>query len=113
MTPSVPIPTDNIYKFTCLFGLALIVVSIFSFASMYTSFLDRKVKYMEIIIPLEAKEQRSKADDDLLELNRKLIDIARVGRISVSVMRRMERPRCLISAANGTIFRVRALHSHA
>lgn len=76
MTPSLPIATDNIYKFTCLFGLALIIVSIFSFVSTYTAFLDRKVKYMEVIIPLEAKVQRNKADDDLLELNKKLLEIA-------------------------------------
>ncbi|HXU93297.1 MAG TPA: hypothetical protein VFP33_06520 [Gallionella sp.] len=77
MTPSLPIATDNIYKFTCLFGLALIVVAIFSFVSMYSASLERKVKYMEVVILLEAKEQRSKADDDLLEMNKKLLEIAK------------------------------------
>lgn len=77
MTPSFPISTDNIYKFACLFGLALIIVSIFSFVSTYTASLDRKVKYMEIIIPLEAKTQRNKAEDDLLLLNKKLVEVAK------------------------------------
>jgi len=71
MTPSLPIPTDNIYKFACLFGLALIMASIFSYVSIYSSSLDRKVKHMEVIIPLEANSQRSKADNDLIELNKR------------------------------------------
>lgn len=77
MTPTFPIATDNIYKFTCLFGLALIIVSILSFVSMYTAALDRKVKYMEVIIPLEAKATRSKAEEDLLEMNKKLLDVTK------------------------------------
>lgn len=77
MTPSLSIATDNIYKFTCLFGLALIIAAIFSFVSMYSTSLDRKVKYMEVIILLEAKEQRNKADEDLLEMNKKLLEVAK------------------------------------
>jgi hypothetical protein len=79
MTPSLPIATDNIYKFTCLFGLALIIVSIFSFVSMYTATLDRKVEYSQVIISLEAKEQRSKAADALLELNRNLLEVTKAN----------------------------------
>lgn len=77
MTPSLPIPTDNIYKFSCIFGLALIVASIFSYVSIYVSSLDRKAKYMEVIIPLEDKAERSKAENNLLELNNKLIEIVK------------------------------------
>lgn len=76
MTPNFSIPTDNIYKFACLFGLALIVVSIFSYVSTYTASLDRKVRYMEIVIPLEAKVERSKTEGELLALNKKLIEVA-------------------------------------
>ncbi|ABM39223.1 hypothetical protein [Polaromonas naphthalenivorans] len=76
MTPSLTIPTDNIYKFSCLFGLALILVSIFSFASNYTTTLDRKVRYSELVIGLESKAQRNKSEDDLLALNKKLREIA-------------------------------------
>jgi uncharacterized membrane protein YidH (DUF202 family) len=90
MTPSLPIPTDNIYKFACLFGLALIVVSIFSYVSTYSSALDRKVKYMEVIIPLEAQAERSKVDDNRLELNQKLLDVTkeneRAAKIGIEII---------------------------
>lgn len=78
MTPSsLPVPTDNIYKFACLFGLALIVSSVLAFVSTYTSSLDRKIRYSEIIIPLEAKAQRSKTEEDILDMNRKLIEVTK------------------------------------
>lgn len=76
MIPSLPIPTDNIYKFACLFGLALIIVSIFSFVSTYAASLERKVKYMEVIISLEAKTERNKVEQDLLTLNKKLLEVS-------------------------------------
>lgn len=72
-----PIPTDNIYKFSCLFGLTLIVSAIFAFVSSYSSSLDRKVRYSEIVIPLEAKPNRTKAEDALLEMHKKLIAVTR------------------------------------
>ena len=77
MTPSLPVPTDNIYKFSCLFGLALIISSLFAFVSTYTSSLDRKIKYSEVVIPLEAKAQRSKVEDDMLAMNKKLIEVTK------------------------------------
>lgn len=76
MTPSLQIATDNVYKFLCLFGLALIVMSIVAFISTYTASLDTKIKYSEVIISLEANDQRSKADEDRLELNKKLLKVA-------------------------------------
>lgn len=86
MTPSLSIATDNIYKFTCLFGLALIIVSILSFVSMYTASLDRKVKYMEVIIPLEGKVQRIKSEEDMLELNKKLLEVTQANEKTASAM---------------------------
>lgn len=80
MQPSLPIPTDNIYKFSCLFGLTLIVVTIFSYVGIYASSLDKTIKYAEIVIPLEAKESRSKAEDETLKLNKKLIDITKYNK---------------------------------
>jgi len=77
MTPALPIPTDNIYKFACLFGLALIISSVFAFVSIYTNSLDQKVKYSETIISLEAKDQRSKAESDLLEMTKKLVEVTK------------------------------------
>jgi positive regulator of sigma E activity len=75
MTPSLSVPTDNIYKFACLFGLALILVSAFSFVTTYTTNLDRKVRYSEVVISLDSKSPRSKNEDDLLELNKKLLEV--------------------------------------
>lgn len=77
MIPNLPIATDNIYKFACLFGLALIIASILSFVSVYSSTLDRKVQLSEAIIPLEAKEALTKAEQETLALNRKLIEVAK------------------------------------
>lgn len=72
-----PIPTDNIYKFSCLFGLVLIVSAIFSFVSSYSSALDRKVRYSEATIQLQAKPERTKAEEDLLAMHKKLIAVTR------------------------------------
>lgn len=77
MTPNIAPPTDNIYKFACLFGLALVISSIFSFISIYSSALDRKIEYSKILIPLEAKEQRTKAEESMLAMNKKLIDVTK------------------------------------
>ena len=85
MQPNVPIPTDNIYKFACLFGLALIVSAIFSFVASYSSSLDRKVRYMEIVIPLEAKTEKSKTEEDLLAMNRKLISVTKENEQAATV----------------------------
>lgn len=75
MTPSLPVPTDNIYKFACLFGLVLIVAGIFSFVAVYSSSLESKVKYKEAIIGLESKATREKAEEERLKLNQTLLDI--------------------------------------
>jgi len=52
-----------------------IIVSIFSFVSIHTATLDQAVKYSEVVIMLGAKEQRSKADDDLLEMYNMLLKV--------------------------------------
>lgn len=41
MNTRVPIPTDNIYKFYALFGLALLFACIIAFVSTYNTHLDR------------------------------------------------------------------------
>jgi hypothetical protein len=86
MQPSLPVPIDNIYKFACLFGLALIVSAIFSFVASYSSSLDRKVRYSEVVIPLEAKAERTKAEEDLLAMNRKLIAVTKDNERSANVL---------------------------
>lgn len=77
MPPSVPVPTDNIYKFSCLFGLALIVAGIFVFATSYNSALENKIRYLQVTIPLDAKIDRSKAESDTLSMYTKLIKVTK------------------------------------
>lgn len=77
MIPNLPIATDNIYKFACLFGLAVIIASILSFISIYSSTLDRKVALSGVIISLEAKNELTKAEENTLELNKKLVEVAK------------------------------------
>ena len=77
MYPNLSIATDNIYKFACLFGLALILASIFSFVSVYNYTLNKKISLSETIIPIEVKKERTKEEDAKLELSNKLFDIAK------------------------------------
>ena len=77
MIPNITIATDNIYKFACLFGLAIIVASIFSFVNVYSSTLDKKVQLSETIIRIEAEEKLTKVQEDTLELNKKLLEVAK------------------------------------
>ncbi len=84
MAPSLPFPTDNIYKFACLFGLALIIASILAFASTYSAALDRKVKLAEVTLALESKDVKSKADEALIKLNTRLIDVEKSNENTVT-----------------------------
>lgn len=76
MFPNLSIATDNIYKFACLFGLALILASIFSFISIYNFTLDKKIALSETIIAIEAKMERTKIEADKLELSKKLLEVS-------------------------------------
>ena len=76
MFPNLSIATDNIYKFACLFGLALILASIFSFVSVYNYTLDKNIALSETIITIEAKNERSKIENDKLELFKKILEIS-------------------------------------
>lgn len=84
MNPSLPIPTDNIYKFACLFGLALIVASIFSFAAVYSSSLERKMQYFQSAVVLETKIEKSKEDGELLKLNNRMIEVTKENERTVA-----------------------------
>lgn len=77
MTPSLPIATDNIYKFACLFGLALVVSCVLAFVSMYSSSLDRKVRYHEAIVQVEQKADKSKADENVIAMHKQLINVTK------------------------------------
>lgn len=86
MTPNIAPPTDNIYKFACLFGLALIISSIFGFISIYSSSLDRKIEYSKTVIPLETKEQRTKAEESMLAMCKKLIEVTKSNESFANVL---------------------------
>ncbi len=67
-----------------IFGLALIIVAAFSFITTYATTLDRKVKYSEIIIQLESKGSRSKVENDVLQLNTKLLDVTKTNEKNIN-----------------------------
>ena len=49
MESRVPLPTDNIYKFYALFGLALFLASIFAFLNIHSSYNERALeRYVEV-----------------------------------------------------------------
>lgn len=76
MTPTISVPTDNIYKFMCLFGLAIIIASIACYVSIYINTLDKKIYFYEKIKQLEYIENRTKAEEDNLSLYTKLVEVA-------------------------------------
>ncbi|MBB6558870.1 NAD(P)H-dependent flavin oxidoreductase YrpB (nitropropane dioxygenase family) [Acidovorax soli] len=84
MTPSLPVPTDNIYKFSALFGLALVVSGIFAFTTVYTSSLEKKIKYTEAMIGLEARTTRTKLEDDTLAFNRRLVEVTQSNEMAAN-----------------------------
>jgi hypothetical protein len=76
MTPTISVPTDNIYKFMCSFGLAIIISSIACYVSIYINTLDKKIYFYEKIKQLEYIENRTKAEEDNLSLYTKLVEVA-------------------------------------
>jgi len=86
MQPSLPVPTDNIYKFSCLFGLVLIVSAVIAIASVYNSSLEKKIVYVQAVIALESKSERTKQEEDTLKLNRWLIDVTKKNEDYVNVL---------------------------
>lgn len=85
MQPSLPVPTDNIYKFSCLFGLVLIVSAVIAIASVYSNSLDRKIVYVQAVIALDSKAERTKQEEESLKLNRLLIDVTKKNEDYVNI----------------------------
>lgn len=76
MSQKVPIPTDNIYKFYALFGLALLFVCMIGFVSIYNTNLDRSFGiYQELEVLKKVKEPTSSQSIriDILERMNELI----------------------------------------
>lgn len=70
---------DNVYRFAGLCGVVLVVAALFAFVAAHTSALDRETRFVEAIVPLEAKAPRSKAEEELLDVNRRLLERARAN----------------------------------
>lgn len=81
-----PIPTDNIYKFSCIFGLVLIVSSVISYVAGYSSALDRKFATAKEILVLQGKDNRTKQEEELLQINIKLLDVTKSNSDLLTVM---------------------------
>lgn len=75
MVPGLQIPTDNIYKFVCIFGLSLIISAIVGSISTYNSSLEKVVNVYHDIIVMESKIERNQYDEALLKLDHELIEL--------------------------------------
>lgn len=84
MTPSLSVPTDNIYKFASLFGLALLIASILGFIAHYSTSLEAKSRYVQIISMHNSKEPKSQFDHDMITLNEKLLQVAQKNQRTMS-----------------------------
>jgi hypothetical protein len=62
MEPNIPIPTDNIYKFSTLFALAVFIATIPAMAYLIGKQNELFFKSLEDLLLLETQENLSKAD---------------------------------------------------
>ena len=80
MTPTIPLPTDNIYKFVCLFGLALILAAVYGFVALYSSSLERVETYSKAVIELQANTPPTEVDADRLKLAKAMLSVTTQNR---------------------------------
>ena len=75
MRSSVPVPTDNIYKFYSLFGLLIMLSSIFAFVSVYNKYTDRafdRYVELEVLNSLKQLDPKQIATKAALEKQREI-----------------------------------------
>jgi hypothetical protein len=77
MLPSVPLPTDNLYKFVCFFGLAMFVVGVFGFISITNSEFDHMTRFVDDMTAAEAKQDRARAEE-LMKRFERLNEVQRI-----------------------------------
>ncbi|WP_415886016.1 hypothetical protein ACMXYO_15430 [Neptuniibacter sp. QD37_6] len=75
MTPGFSIPTDNIYKFYALLGLALVLSSMLSFVYVYDTSRAKALERAEEMMILEQKEELSVRDAKRKELLEALVKV--------------------------------------
>lgn len=68
MTHKTPIPTDNVYKFYALFGLALLFACVYGFISIYTSNLDSTFEIYQELEILKGEVQPTNAQKIRIEV---------------------------------------------
>lgn len=75
MPHKVPIPTDNIYKFYALFGLALLLACLLAFVSVYNTHLDRAFDVYQELETLKKVAQPNQAQKVRLEVLERMSEI--------------------------------------
>ncbi len=60
MQPNVPVPTDSLYKFSALFGLALIISAVFIGAYVHVNVNDKFYRYVDVYY---GPSKRDEADE--------------------------------------------------
>jgi len=71
---SLPIPTDNLYKFFAIFGLVILITAIMGSILINSSINQKLLTYIEQIENIEAKGE-SEAKKGTLEIYEKLIEV--------------------------------------
>ena len=82
MTPSIPLPTDNLYKFLCLFGLALMLASVYAFVALYSNSLERVETYSKLVIELQANTSPTEVEKDRLTLAKAMLKVTTENRLA-------------------------------
>jgi hypothetical protein len=72
MTPSVPLPTENLYKFVCMLGLALVISCVAAHVVLHGSQLSQKVQLLTEIADLEAVKP---LPEQKLALKRQVLEV--------------------------------------
>ena len=62
MTPTIPIPTDHVYKFHALCGLAILVSALISFVYVYERYKERRENQSLELDILNRKENPSQEE---------------------------------------------------
>jgi hypothetical protein len=74
MIPSVPLPTDNLYKFLCLLGLAIVLAGMAAVYAVYNDALEAKIRLLtELATTPSAVDTPASAPSPLVDLKRKLL----------------------------------------
>ncbi len=63
----------------------LIVSAVIAIASVYSNSLDRKIVYVQAVIALDSKAERTKQEEESLKLNRLLIDVTKKNEDYVNI----------------------------